>query len=171
MEKTPLDIVVIDNNGYQFTELNNVKKKYSNRLELISFVESEQPDADYLKNEPSKGRHEFYAIDYARRHSKLLQSATLIIKITGRYFIPNLHLLLKEVGEIDAVRQNDPERCEIVGSHIKHANTIFHKISNEWHVENVWRDRIKSIKNVFILPELKIDPTPQGFLPGLLTSL
>jgi hypothetical protein len=162
IHQTQLQVVVVDNSGYEFTELDALKEKHADRLEFITFVESEQPDTAYLKHEPAKGRHEFYAIDYARKHSKLLQAATYIIKITGRYFVPYFHLILNTMGEANGIRQRNPWRCEIVGASATFADIIFSKFAVDSHVENEWKRRLECIRHVFVLPKLKVEPTITG---------
>ena len=85
-------IIVVENTGYTFEELNEEKEKFKDRFEVISYVESELEAADFLKGNPYKGASEIFAIEYAYNTSRLCLDADFIIKITGRFFIPDLEV-------------------------------------------------------------------------------
>ena len=91
LEKTNLNIVVIENSGYNFENLKKKFKKYINRFEIISFSYNQIPkvELEMLNNFVAKGQHEIYAINYACQKSKLISESDFVIKITGRYFVPN----------------------------------------------------------------------------------
>lgn len=171
---TKFYIVVVENSGYKFNELNFEKEKYKHRFEIISFQESNKTEANYLKTNKSKGAHELFAIDYAYYHSRLLQQFDVAIKITGRYFIPNFKL---KKTQFKALRQFDKTRCEIVGSNQKYFPYIFNKynINNKGefydHVEDIYAERIAFLDSVYVLPQLQIDPTPRGGINEIMTML
>ena len=75
LEKTSLNIVVVENSGYDYPELNEEKEKYNYRFEIISFKESDLEDAKYLEECYDKGAHEFYSIDCAIKYSKLIKKS------------------------------------------------------------------------------------------------
>ena len=74
LTQTKFKILVVENSGYPFNELQN-----SDRLEIISFDEGNSDNN-------SKGASELFSIDYALNHTKFQYD--FVIKITGRYFIP-----------------------------------------------------------------------------------
>ena len=165
LNNTSFIIIVVDNSGYTFPELNWLK--YKNRLEIISYNESDLPDYQLIKNDKSKGIHEIYAINYAYINSNLIKKCNFIIKVTGRYYIPTL----KNYNfDVDFIRQNNNEKCEIVGCDYKHFNYLFNKkinyIDNEYNndfIEIIYKRRIDaSGGKVFQLPSLKIEDTMNG---------
>ena len=117
--KTNLNIVVVENSGYNFNELNKEKQQFKDRFEVIVFDEKKLDEAKYLKNQWSKGNHEIFAINYAFNNSKMLQSSNFIIKITARFYIPEFEEYLNkyDLNNYDCLVQNDRDRCEVVGSH------------------------------------------------------
>lgn len=179
LNNTSFNIVLVENSGYLFEELNDYLIKYKDRFEIISFEESKLDEAKYLKNNNSKGESEIFAINYAFNHSKLLQNSTFIIKITARYFIPELHEYLEsyDLNKYDALRQNDINRCEIVGTHIKNFKKVFDlKILDEngkynGHVEAVFRYRISLLNNIITCKKFTIEPTQRGGLNQIFNEL
>ena len=90
LANTNFNIVLVENSGYQFEELQEEKETYKNRFEIISFVEEELEEAQYLTNDNSKGTSEIFSINYAFNHSEIIKNSIFIIKITARYYIPEL---------------------------------------------------------------------------------
>jgi hypothetical protein len=86
---TNFKIIVVENSGYPFDEL---KEFLSDKFEIISFDESQLSDANYLIGNISKGSSELFAINYSIKNSKIIDSRDFIIKVTGRYYIPNSYL-------------------------------------------------------------------------------
>jgi hypothetical protein len=179
LDTTNFVIVVIENSGYSFPELSNYITKYKDRFEILSYIESQLPKNDYdiLKKDPSKGTHEIYAINYAYNWSKLLKDCDFIIKVTGRYFIPDL--IKYNFNGIDFVHQNNIQRCEIIGCNKKYFDYLFNKkldyIDNEYDndmIEVIYRRRIERInKNNLRLPLMEIEPTTTGSTNSLYTYL
>ena len=75
------NIVVVENTGYTFEELNEEKEIFKHRFEVISYVESQLEEADFLKGNPYKGASEIFSIEYAYTTSTLCKVADFIIKI------------------------------------------------------------------------------------------
>lgn len=179
LNNTTFNLVLVENSGYIFEELNDYLIKYKDRFEIISFEESKLDEAKYLKNNNSKGASEIFAINYAFNHSKLLQNSIFIIKVTARYFIPELEDYLKDydLNKYDALRQNNISRCEIVGTHIKNFNKVFDlKILDEngkynGHVEAVFRYRISLLNNIITCKKFAIEPTQRGGLNQIFNEL
>lgn len=168
LNNTDFNIILVENSGYEFPELEYEKEKYKNNFEIFSFDQKNLKEANYLKNNTSKGAHEFFSIDYAINNSKLIKKSLFVIKITGRYYIPDFKNYINSINIFDyyALRQYITIRCEIVGSRIDYTNYIFDrniKINNDI-VELEWNDRINKLDNNKILtcPFLKIEPTIQG---------
>jgi hypothetical protein len=175
LTKTNFNIIVVENSGYIFEELDEEKDKYRNRFEFICFNEDDLEEADYLIGNSSKGASEMFAIHYAFHNSTIIQSNHFfIIKITGRYFIPDFEEYINQYNlqEYDCLRQNDSSMCEIVGSNFNTFADIFslHLLteSNEYygHVEDVWKYRISKCNNVFVLRTFFIEPTRRGGWDG-----
>ena len=177
--ETDLKIVLVENSGYKYYELNDELKRFKNRFEIITYNEADEPSAKYLKNIRSKGASELFSINYANDKSLLLNNATFIIKITGRYFIPELEEYLSnfDLSEYDGLIQNNPNRCEIVGSHINNFNNIFNinllDENNRYrdHVEAVFKYRLSLFKNIIRCKEFSIEPTQRGGKNEIFTIL
>ena len=125
LHNTNFNIILVENSGYQFEELTEEKKLYNHRFEIISFNENELPESQYLINNNSKGESELFSINYAFDNSRLIQHTQpfifqpFIIKITARYYIPELekYLTSYDLNNYDCLTQNCSDRCEMVGSH------------------------------------------------------
>ena len=90
--KTNFNIVIVENSGFDFEPL----LPQSQRLEIIGFRESELAEATYLHYNDSKGASEVFAIQYALSRSRFIheQQTNFVIKVTGRFFIPELESYL-----------------------------------------------------------------------------
>lgn len=192
-----LQIVVIENSGidlkneisehYPHFNIND----YSDRFESISFSYNSIPikDKHFLDAHEAKGHHELYAINYAHNNSKLIKECDYLIKITGRYFIPKLEIILidklinhcdkvknhnnKVTSNINIIRQSQKwrgwNRCEVLGCHISNFDDLFKYPSHNDMLEEEYTDRINNLKKenyeyqIYDLPLLKLDkPTKQG---------
>ena len=163
LNKTSFNIVLVENSGYTFDELNNEKEIFKDRFEVITFKESEMQEANYLKNNDSKGSSEVFAIDYAYQHSKIIHSSNFIIKVTCRFFIPELEKYLSnfDLNNYDCLTQNNRNRCEMVGSHRNNFLFIF-GITMFSHFEIIWKERTSRFKNILVCKEFKIEKTQRG---------
>jgi hypothetical protein len=200
LEKTNFKIVLVENSGYKYPELKEYAETYKDRFEMILFKEDEIKDEVYddigaqavrLPNDylyTSKGTSEMFAIYYAYQESFLAKTCDFFIKITCRYFIPQLEEFLtgKNMNDYEALKQNDgidnPEiykddkgkcRCEVVGAHKNKFDEIFRpdhfKCSDGlWHhhAESIYRDRmftrLTSLDKILVCDKFKIEPTLQG---------
>jgi len=89
-------IVFCENSGYDLAEIESVYKDYSGHnksLELLSFRGQDFPS--FL----GKGYGEMGIIRYALDHSRIISSMHSIMKVTGRFFIPNAGKILNIVGQ------------------------------------------------------------------------
>lgn len=179
LNNTKFNIVLVENSGYYFDELNNLLNLYNNRFEIISFKEDIEEDAKYLSNNDSKGASEMFAISYALNHSKLIKQSIFIIKITARFYIPELEEYLSkyDLNEYDCLTQNNTRRCEMVGSHIKNVNTIFNinlvdsMNRYNWLVELVWQYRTSLFKKKLTCKLFNIEKTQRGGLNECFTNI
>jgi hypothetical protein len=163
-------IILVENSGYTFPELEEDKDFYKDRFEIISFIESNCKEANYLENDDGKGASEMFAINYAFRKSKKIQNSLFIIKLTARYFIPDLenYLLMIDLGKYDGICQHDINRCEMVGSRIDNFPIIFNKYliddkgCYDQHVENIYKLRMSWFNNILRCNLFNIEPTQRG---------
>jgi hypothetical protein len=179
LKKTKFNIIVIENSGYYFKELEEELNIYKNRFEIITFKESQTNYSEFQMHLQSKGGLEINSIHYAFNNSKFLSKSLFIIKITGRFFINDFENFInsKDLSKFDCLKQYFNYRCEIVGTNIKNFNIIFDKnlfINNgiyDYHVENVYAYRFSLFKNVLVCPIFNIEPTQRGGLNEIYTKL
>ena len=173
LTKTDYKVVVVENSGYTFEELNREKQVYKDRFEVITFNEETAKGAEYLKAIKNKGDHELFAIQYAYSNSRLLHSSDHIIKVTGRYFIPGLESYLSRMylEPYMAIRQMNIDRCELIGSRKDVFNTIFNLEMLDQtgkynpHAEDVYKYRMHTLidqQKVLVLPLFTIEKTQRG---------
>ena len=188
LDKSNFKIVLIDNSGYTFPELNDYIDKYNDRFEIVSFVEKDL-DMDVFAKAgaldltsskhhlyTSKGTSEMFAIYYGCQKSELIRNSKskFVIKITGRYFVNELENFLKHVNPDDycALRQNDPDKCEMIGCHVNVFSDMFmpaNYISNDGlgghhHIENLYKYRLTTFpeEQVLVCDTFQIEPTQIG---------
>lgn len=166
LSKTKFNIILVENSGYEFHELNHEKELYKNRFEVITYREEEEEAAAYLKDDTFKGGSEMFAINYAFRHSRLINTSTFIIKITARFYIDELEQYLSqfELDKYDGLTQNDKNRCEMVGCHYKNFADIFNIVGGSGLVEEVWMYRAALYNNILTCKKFIIERTPRGGL-------
>ena len=170
LTNTNFNIIVVENSGYKFEELNEYIIKYNNRFEIISFNEKELEESEYLLNNNSKGASEIFAINYAYMNRTIKTQPIFIIKITGRYFIPKLEEFLNKynLNNYECITQNNRERCEMVGCHNTKFNDIFNinLLDNnnkyEPHIETIWKQRTYKCNKVLICNQFQIETTQRG---------
>lgn len=92
VNNTPLPIVYVDNSNVDIKEYNVISNIVDDRLEILSF------DGNHDK-EHGKGYGELEIIDYAIKHSNIINSNTnvSIIKITGRLVVVNIMTILNQL--------------------------------------------------------------------------
>ena len=106
-----------------------------------------------------------FAINYAFFNSKLLGSSNFIIKITARFFIPEFEEYLNnhDLNNWDCLVQNDRNRCEVVGSHVKNFSYVFEMYTEYDNcVEMLWKDRTSKYDNILVCKIFQIDETQRG---------
>lgn len=159
---SPFKVTVVENSGYTFPEF-----EQSDRFEILSFDECKVPEAKYLIGNNSKGASELFSINYCFKNSKILSPGDFIIKVTGRYFIPNFEKCLNGIHSFDAVIQNDRSSCEIIGCSFTQKEFVFNTsdlLNGEAcnHIEFLYKSRIAELNKVLILQKLNIEPTCMG---------
>lgn len=167
LNKSNLKIVVIENSDYKF---NDLIKHTNHRFEILSFKYNKE-QKEIMDKYEAKGQHEIFALEYACNYSKLIKECDYVIKITGRYFVPNLESILnKELNKnpkIDFIRQSsiwrNMNRCEIVGCSKNNINKLFYFPLKNDMMEQEMMDRMINSKNILNLPVMKLDEkTKQG---------
>ncbi len=179
LTKTNFKIVLVENSGYKYDELDKEKELYKDRFEVITFVESELEESKSLTDNPHKGVSEIFAINYGLYSSKIIKPSDFIIKITARYFIPELEDYLKkyDLNEYDCLTQNNRDRCEMVGSHINNFYHIFntHTFNKNGqyicHIEDLWKERTSEYTRILICDQFQIEPTQRGGIDAVFNDI
>lgn len=169
-KNSELPVIVVENSGYKFEELKDKKSPYyAPNIEVISYnyTDYDLCIQNMLKKSASKGLHEMYQINWAYNKSNTIKNYSHIIKVTGRYFIPNFqNILINIPNDVDGIRQYNENRCEVVGSSIKEFNNIFNVNIKNKVVETEWKKRFEYLENnnkkVYILPRIPIERTQRG---------
>ena len=179
LTETPYHIVAVDNSGY--TEPLHDLPAQQARYEQLGFVDGQDLVSEdvgpfavsQVVSDPSKGNHELAAIRYALRNSVFIRRAakadTWIIKVTGRFFIPEFHMYLQSLAapRYLAVRQSNPKMCQMVGAR-KHvaAKFLFRPVhKRDVMIEDYYEARLKEAwahGKVLAMPPLPIPPTRGG---------
>lgn len=171
---TDLPIIVVENSGYTFPELKGT------RVEVITFKSMDDTEfvhfMSFLKLR-EKGLYEIHSLHYALKHSKLLKKCTHFMKVTGRYFIPSLEVILKKLNySTKAIRQHNANQCEVIGCRKDYFYYLFdylvlkkdHTLTD--NVEDVYQYRISLIPHA-VLPIMPIAPTKRGGVDEIKTFL
>jgi len=156
LNKTNLNIVMVDNSLQDNTD--DIKKLQSSRFELLRFP---------MKGEDGmqKGYLESKSVLEAVKHSKLINNATHIIKVTGRYFVPDLEKELNNISiETDYIYQNKGRKCEIYGIKKDLINKILDPVlkQKKIYLERYLSKYKKTLDNIHKLPKFKIENTIMG---------
>ena len=172
LKNTNFNIILVENTGYKYEELSEELDMYKDRFEIITFNEQDVPEAEYLLNNNSKGDSELFSIYYAFKNSQIIKNSNsqFIIKITGRFYIPELenYLLNYDLNNYDAIMQNNKDRCELVGTHVNNFDTIFSREYDDkdktfrGHVEAMYNYRRSKYEKVIQCKEFNIEPTACG---------
>jgi len=181
LDKTTFTIVLVENSGYLFDELDDLREQYADRFETVIFDEATCKEAMHLRNNKSKGASELFAIQYAYKHANACKRADFIIKITGRFFIPELETYLSSITIQDymALIQHDPLRCEMIGARQDVFSMIFHeRMTNHFgkingRAETIFFERIKRLptKAVIQCDEFDIEPTGRGGVKEIYSTI
>lgn len=85
---TDFDFVFVENSGAELGFLNPLLEQHKDRVEIISYS-----DNDYDRS-LGKGHGELRTINYAIEHSEKLKAASIIHKVSGRYYLTNIKNIL-----------------------------------------------------------------------------
>ena len=88
-----------------------------------------------------------------------------IIKVSGRYFIPDFEKVFegKNMSEYKALRQNKSDRCEVAGARSDFADTLFDCCYCIHHIESTYKQRIEAVDEKEVLEYLDaLDGTVVG---------
>lgn len=173
LNHTEFNILVVDNSGYTFPEFEE-----NERFQIISFKEQDLPEAIFLKENKSKGASELFSVNYSFNNCKFKEKSKYIIKITGRYFVPNFKEYLDiDLNSFDIICQNGMNRCELIGCKKNHFDKLFN-ISLQQndqsycnHIEFLYNERMNTFDKILICKQLQIEPTQQGGLNQICTYL
>jgi hypothetical protein len=168
LNNTTFFITFVENSNDDFPELKKIIEEYSYRFEYITYDEKNM-DVYKLK---SKGISELFSIRYAFEHFERLKTAKYIIKITARYFIPELESYLKSINILDyeCLVQHDIDRCEMVGARHDFFNTVFNYSTQYDHIEDYYKMITSSLKKLKC-KSLFIEPTQRGSIDENFTTI
>lgn len=177
-----LYVVIVENSGYEFKEL----KLDNERHEIVSFKYDDLPESDRnsLINSSNKGLHETYSINYAIKNSKIIKNLNdddMIIKLTGRYFIPNFYEIISNIENdtkicIQGTKNNFMfslgMRCEMIACRKYLTDYIFkHNFNESMYAELLYLIKIRNVDHVKKLAPMKISPTTTGGFESYFDSL
>ena len=168
---TNFNIVLVENSGYNFDELEKEKILFKHRFEVIVFNEKNVNESIFINE--GTGIHELFAINYAFNHSILLPSSFFIIKITARFYIPDFeeYLSTYNLTNYDCIVQNDRNRCELVGCKYKYFSHIFSMCINNNYIESEYKNKTSIYKNILICKLFTIDATQRGGVNQIYTTI
>jgi hypothetical protein len=168
-----VQIVVVENSGCHRLQAGSYPC-----TEFVIFDEATDPDLPiaqpwFSRDDPSKGAHELVSVRTALSRSATIRAAnplTWVIKVTGRFFVPDLHKHLvttPEAATAVAVRQRDPDRCQLLGARLQFADALFRGVGKvDMHMESEYKARLENDEwarhRVLVLPDLPIPVTLGG---------
>ena len=179
LTQTPFRIVVVENSGFDMSAgwLGFDAGIYEQRYESMHFDGEKDEDTSYLRSNTSKGLHELAAINKALTQSRFIVQAPFIVKVTGRFFVPDLYSALKSHDssfDFNALRQQNGDECQIVGCRPCFAEILFHADADT-HVERSYKERLSdeswTQNKVLVLPAMRIPRTLTGGYGNVLDSL
>ena len=123
LSNTNLTIYIVESSNYDFPEFKN-----NPRVKVFTFKSSNDINCKDCSATP----YEAEAILKAFKHFKLNKFKN-IIKITGKYFIPNMEALIRDIPENSEIfyqhsKQNGTQNSEIFGCKTKILPDIMNKI-------------------------------------------
>ena len=168
LNHTNFYITLVENSNADFPELKKIKEEYSYRFEYITYDEKYMDVYKYK----SKGISELFSIRYAYDHSERLKTAKYIIKVTSRYFIPELENYLKtiQLPKYECLVQHDVDRCEMVGARYDCFKTVFNYSTQYDHIEDYYKITASSLKRL-VCKKFMIEPTQRGGENEIFTTI
>jgi hypothetical protein len=132
-------LVFAENSGYPTDDLAMVVQEHANRAHVVEFLSFD--DNNYPRT-LGKGFGELRTIRYALDNSRLIGDDTLVVKVTGRHYVPN-------IGDVVASRNGSHDvdvYCDLRGN-LTWADTRF------------FCARTRFIRDFFLPMESVIDDT------------
>ena len=177
---TDFKIIVVDNSGYTFSELEK-----NNNLHIMSYYHDniDIPEENkFILTSTEKGHHETLAIYHAYNNIPSDWNYDKIFKLTGRYFIPNFkHYIDNIPQEALYYIQNRDVMCELYGGRKDNVIELFKlpTIKNKRQIsETIKKERIDEIlkktnnKNiVYKFPKISVDPVIKGSRNTIMTKI
>ena len=94
LRKTDLDLVIVENSGYDLSFISDHFKDYMYRIELLSFSGNDGVDKF------GKGHGEKVSIRYALNNSSKLKNRKFFYKVSGRYYSPDIHNIIQMYDDL-----------------------------------------------------------------------
>ena len=177
---TDFKIIVVDNSGYTFPELEK-----NNNLHILSYYHNNidvKEENKFILTSVEKGHHEMLAIYHAFNNIPSSWIYDKIFKLTGRYFIPNFkHCIDNIPHEALYYIQNRNVMCELYGGKKDSVIDLFKlpTINNKRQIcETIKKERIDEIlkntnnKNiVYKFPKIPVDPVIKGSRDTIMTKI
>lgn len=177
---TDFKIIVVDNSGYTFPELEK-----NNNLHILSYYHNNidvKEENKFILTSVEKGHHEMFAIYHAFNNIPSSWIYDKIFKLTGRYFIPNFkHYIDNIPHEALYYIQNRDVMCELYGGKKDSVIDLFKlpTINNKRQIcETIKKERIDEIlkntnnKNiVYKFPKIPVDPVIKGSRDTIMTKI
>lgn len=165
IDKSNIDIVIVENSGYDFSYLLNGNHRNTN-IEFVSVPKSyiEPRMSIFSRFNTIKGQMETLSLEYALNNSKIVNTKKFVIKITGRYYVPELESHLSTIPtNIEIIRQHNPIRCELFGASTENAKSIFRfPIPKLMAMEYYLYLICQKTNHIVYLPQLDVPETQQG---------
>ena len=178
--KTDFKIIVVDNSGYTFPEIENGDNlcKLSYTYNNVSIPDKHK----FIVNSGEKGHHEMFAIYYAFNNIPTCWDYKKLFKLTGRYYIPEFKTYLERIPDYyHYYIQNNDVMCELYGGHKDYVhNLIMLPFISQRHniLETLKKKRIEEIVNnsekkdiVYKFPKLIVDPVIKGSRNTIMTKI
>jgi hypothetical protein len=114
LRKTDLDLVIVENSGYDLSFISEAFKDYAERIELLSFLGNDGV------GQFGKGHGEKVSIRFALANSVKLNKRKFFYKVSGRYYSPDiaqivdLYDALAESGRVMSINRTVQPNGNIV---------------------------------------------------------
>lgn len=170
-QNTDFKIIIVDNSGYTFPEIQR-----NDNIHILSYMYNElnlEKEYNFLLTSNEKGHHEMTSIYYAFNNIPTHWNYSKILKLTGRYFIPNFRKYIDEIPE-DCLYyiQNRDVMCELYGGKKENVIELFKLPTIKYKrqiSEYIKKERIEQLVNnsdnkniVYKFPRLDVDPVIKG---------
>tara|TARA_Y100000992_G_scaffold34564_1_gene19377 strand:- start:1434 stop:2090 length:657 start_codon:yes stop_codon:yes gene_type:complete len=170
-QNTDFKIIIVDNSGYTFPEIQR-----NDNIHILSYMYNEidlEKEYNFLLNSNEKGHHEMISIYRAFNNIPTHWNYSKILKLTGRYFIPNFKKYVDDIPENYLYYiQNRDVMCELYGGKKENVIELFKLPTIKYKrqiSETIKKERIEEIINnsenkniVYKFPRLDVDPVIKG---------